>query len=98
MVRVFGIVFWVAASLFVVSLALSDFNVVLFGDRGLRVINAALLVVVVVCSGVIASHEFWLNPMDETERGEWTNRQLFFAIIFATSLFIAAFFVPAALF
>jgi hypothetical protein len=62
--RVLNIVLWVAAVLLVVSLVLFDAPVV----------NAILMVVVVVCSGAIAWYEFRLNPMADTERGEWTSR------------------------
>jgi hypothetical protein len=91
-------VFWVTASLFVASLALSDFNAGLFGDRGLRIVNAALVAVMVVCSGSIASYEFGRNPLSDTERGEWTGRQLFYAIVFTITFFLAFWFIPVALF
>jgi hypothetical protein len=47
-VRIPNGVFWVAASLFVVSLLLSDVTAGLFGDQGLPVVQAVLLVGVVV--------------------------------------------------
>jgi hypothetical protein len=92
--RVLRVVFWVAASLFVASLALSDFT----AGLGLRVVNAVLLVVVVLCSGVIAWYEFRLNPMADTERGEWTGRQLFYAMVFTIAFFLAFLFIPVAFF
>ena len=72
LLRVLNVVFWVAATLFVASLFLSDFAAGLFGDRGSRVVNAALLVAIVGCSGAITSYEFGRNPIADTERGEWT--------------------------
>jgi hypothetical protein len=98
LVRVLNIVFWVAAPLFVASLFLPDFTAGLFGDRGSRVVNAVLITVVVVCSGAIASYEFGRNPIAETERGEWTNRQLFYALVFAISFFLAGLFIAVAVF
>jgi hypothetical protein len=77
-------VFWVAAPLLVASLLLSDFTAGLFGDSGAQVLNAVLLVVVVICSGLMALYEFRLNPIADTERGEWTGRQLFYAIVFTS--------------
>jgi hypothetical protein len=98
LVRVLNIVFWVAAPLFVASLFLPDFTAGLFGDRGSRVVNAVLITVVVVCSGAIASYEFGRNPIAETERGEWTNRQLFYALVFAISFLLAGLFIAVAVF
>jgi hypothetical protein len=98
LVRVLNVVFWVAAPLFVAALFLPDLTAGLFGDRGSRVVNAALLVVIVVCSGAIASYEFGRNPIADTERGEWTNRQLFYALVFAISFFLAGLFIAVAVF
>jgi hypothetical protein len=97
-VRVLEAAFWVAASLFVASLAFSDFAAGLFGDRSLRVVNAVLLGAVVICSGVVAWYEFRLNPMADTERGEWTGRQLFYGLVFTITFFIAFIFIPTVIF
>ncbi len=75
-----------------------DFIVGLVGDRGLRVIGAVLIAVVLICSGVIALYEFRLNPLADSELGEWTGRQLFYALVFAICLFLAFFYIPAAFF
>ena len=98
LVRVLNMVFWVAAPLFVVSLFLPDLAAALFGDKGQRVVNAVLITVVVVCSGAITSYEFGRNPIADTERGEWTSRQLFFALVFAISFFLAGLFIAIAVF
>jgi hypothetical protein len=58
-VPVLNTVFWVAAPPFVVSLFLSDSTPGLIGDKGLRFVNAALLVV--KCSGASASCELARN-------------------------------------
>jgi hypothetical protein len=47
------------------------------------------MVLLVVCSGVIALYDFRLNPLPETERGEWTGRQLSYALVFTISFFVA---------
>ncbi len=96
--RVANVVFWVAATLFVASLLLSDLAAGLLGDRGSRVVNAVLLVAIVVCSGAITSYEFGRNPIADTERGEWTNRQLFYTLVFTISFFLGDYFVAVAVF
>ena len=96
--RVLNVVFWVAATLFVASLFLSDFAAGLFGSRGSRVVNAALLGALVVCSRAITSYEFGRNPIADTERGEWTNRQLFYTLVFTISFFLGGYFIAVAVF
>jgi hypothetical protein len=98
LLRVLTVVFWVAFPLFVASLFLSDLASGLFGDRGSRVVNAALLVAIVVCSGAITSYEFGSNPIADTERGEWTNRQLFYTLVFTISFFLGGYFIAVAVF
>jgi hypothetical protein len=98
LLQVLNVVFWVAAALFVASLFLSDLAAGLFGDRGSRVVNAVLLVAIVVCSGAITSYEFGRNPIADTECGEWTNRQLFFALVFTISFFLGGYFIAVAVF
>jgi hypothetical protein len=101
-VRLLASIFWVAAGLFVASMLVAglsyEFMVGLLGEKGLRVYNAVLIGAVMVCSGLIAAHEFWLNPLEDTERGEWTNRRLFYVGFFGVSLFVSFWFVPAAFF
>jgi len=98
LVRILNRVFWVAAALFVASLFLTDITAGLFGESGAQVVKAVLLVVVVICSGLIAWHEFRLNPMADTERGEWTGRQLFYAIVFTITFFVGFIFVLTVIF
>ncbi len=85
-----------AFPLFVASLFLSDLASGWFGERGSRVFNAALLVAIVVCSGAITSYEFGRNPIADTERGEWTTRQLFYTLVFTISFFLGGYFVAVA--
>jgi hypothetical protein len=53
---------------------------------------------VVVCSGLIALYEFRLNPLPETERGEWTGRQLLYALVFTISFFVAFIYILTVIF
>ena len=62
------------------------------------VVNAVLMVAVVVCSGAIAWYEFRLNPMADTERGEWTGRQLFYALVFSITFFVGFLYVLTVVF
>jgi hypothetical protein len=98
LLRVLNVVFRVPAALFVASLFLSDLAAGLFGERGSCVVKSALLVAKVVCSGAITSYEFGRNPIADTERGEWTNRQLFFALVFTISFFLGGYFIAGAVF
>lgn len=87
-VRVLNVLFWVAAALLVAALVLLD----------APVFNAILMVAVVVCSGAIAWYEFRLNPMADTERGEWTGRQLFYALAFTITFFVAFLYILTVVF
>ena len=98
LVRVVNVVFWVAAALLVVALALADFMTGLFGDGGAQVLTAVLMVVVVICSGALALYEFRLNPLEDTERGEWTGRQLFYALVFTITFFVAFLYILTVIF
>ena len=61
-------------------------------------VNAVLMAVLVVCSGLIALYEFRLNPLPETERGEWTGRQLLYALVFTISFFVAFIYILTVIF
>ncbi len=45
-------------------------------------------------SADILGREWRSNPVEESEYGEWTNKQLFYAVAFALSFFVS---VPALL-
>ena len=98
LVRILNVVFWVAAGLFVASLALPNFTIGLLGDGGAQVASAVLIAAVVVCSGAIAWYEFRLNPMADTERGEWTGRQLFYGLVFTITFFVGFLFILTVIF
>ncbi len=56
------------------------------------------MLAIVVCSGAITSYEFGRNSIADTERGEWTNRQLFYALVFTISFFLGGYFIAVAVF
>lgn len=98
LVRVLNVVFWVVGGLFVASLVFPGLTAGVFGDDGAQVVKAVLIAAVVVCSGVIALYEFRLNPMADTERGEWTGRQLFYATVFTITFFVGFLFILTVIF
>ena len=87
-VRVLDVVFWLTAALLVAALIFLD-------EPG---VNAILMAVLVVCSALIALYEFRLNPLPETERGEWTGRQLFYALVFTISFFVSFIYILTVIF
>ena len=87
-VRVLNVFFWVAAALLVAAL--------LFLEA--PVLNAVLMVAVVASSGALAWYEFRLNPMADTERGEWTGRQLFYGLVFTITFFVAFLYILTVIF
>jgi hypothetical protein len=99
-VRILTAIFWVAAPLSVAALLVAflsyDFMVGVLSYEGLSVVNAVLIGTVMVCSGLIAAYEFWLNPLADTERGEWTGRQLFYGFVFTITFFLSCYFIPIA--
>jgi hypothetical protein len=80
-------VFWVAAAILVVLFALPSF----IGSMGtwLNWITGLALLVVMLSSGAIAWVEFKSNPTEEAERGEWTNKMLFYGLVFAVTFFVS---------
>jgi hypothetical protein len=87
-VRVLNVFFWVAAALLVAAL--------LFLEA--PVLNAVLMVAVVASSGALAWYEFGLNPLADTERGEWTGRQLFYGLVFTITFFVAFLYILTVIF
>ena len=83
---VLTVVFWIAASICVVMIAVYSFTqsmgALLTWTTGIS------LLLVVVCSGAIAWIEFRSNPVEDAERGEWTNKMLFFGLVFAITFFV----------
>ncbi len=88
LVRILDVVFWIVVAMLVGALIFLDAPAV----------NALLMVLLVVCSGVLALYEFRLNPMAQSERGEWTGRQLFYALVFTISFFVAFIYILTVIF
>ena len=101
-VRTLTIIFWVVAPLLVAPLFVAwlsyDFMAGLLSEEGLEIVNAVLMGIVGVCSGLIAWAEFRANPAEEAEYGEWTGRMAFYATVFGITLFMSFYFVPLAYF
>jgi hypothetical protein len=81
------VVFWVAAAIFVVMIALYAFTQSM--GAWLSWMTGISLLVVTVTSGAIAWVEFRSNPEEDAERGEWTNKMLFYGLVFAITFFVA---------
>jgi hypothetical protein len=86
--RVLDVVVWITAAALVGALVFLE-------EPG---VIAVLMVVLVVCSGVLALFEFRDNPLSETERGEWTGRQLFYALVFTITFFVAFLYILTVIF
>jgi hypothetical protein len=53
------------------------------------------LSLVALSSGVITLIELRNNPLDETERGEWTNKLLFYGLLCVFSFIVVCLYLPA---
>ena len=53
------------------------------------------LSLVALSSGALTWMELKNNPLDGTERGEWTNKMLFYGLVCAISFFVACLYLPA---
>ena len=84
---VLTVVFWVAAASFALMIALYALTQSM--GRWLSWSTGMSLLVVTVSSGAIAWIEFRGNPDEDAERGEWTNRMLFYGLVFAITFFVA---------
>ena len=87
-VRILDVVFGLTAALLVSALVYLDAPGV----------NAVLMAMLVVCSGLQSWYEFRLNPLPQTERGGWSGRQLFYAVVFTTGFFVAFIYILTAIF
>ena len=87
------VVFWASALIFVVLMAWYAMT----GSVGTTSMWATgiSLLVVVVSSGAIMWIELRNNPLDDTERGEWTNKMLFYGLVCAISFTVACLYLPA---
>ena len=95
-VRILTAIFWVAVPVCVVVIAVSSFT----QSAGAWVLWATgvSLLLVMLSSGGIAWVEFRGNPLADTERGEWTNKMLFYALVFTITLFVTFLYLPTLFF
>jgi hypothetical protein len=78
--RVLTVVFWAAATICVVTIAASSFTGSIREWPSWT--TEVSLLVVMLSSGGIAWLEFRSNPEADAEREEWTNKMLFYALVF----------------
>jgi hypothetical protein len=87
------VVFWASASAFVALMGLyavtKSVGTVSSWATGIS------LMLAVVSSGTITLIELRNNPLDETERGEWTNKMLFYGLACVMSFIVACLYLPA---
>jgi uncharacterized BrkB/YihY/UPF0761 family membrane protein len=86
-------VFWFAAAIFAVLLAVPS----VAGSIGvdLPLLRGVSYLIVVMSSGAILWIEFASNPTEDAERGEWTSKMLFYGLVFAFTLFVGFYYLPA---
>jgi hypothetical protein len=90
---VFTALFWVAALIFVALMALYSITGAVGTASSLA--TGISLSLVAVSSGAITWTEFRKNPADDAERGEWTNKALFYGLVCVISFFVAFLYLPA---
>ena len=87
------VMFWASASVFVGLMVLYAFTksigTVSTWATGISLSLAAL------SSGAITWMESRNNPLDDTERGEWTNKMLFYGLACVFSFIVACLYLPA---
>jgi hypothetical protein len=87
------VMFWAFALIFVALMALyavtKSVGTVSTWAAGIS------LSLVAVTSGAITWIELRNNPLDDTERGEWTNKMLFYGIACVFSFIVACLYLPA---
>jgi len=100
LLKALALAFWVSVSVLAAWLAFNAFAPGLVGalpggEPGASLVQAVLFGVVAACSGALArGWSYRGDPVEEGERGGWTMRSPFYAIIFALSFFV---FFPALL-
>jgi hypothetical protein len=83
----------VAAPIFVALVALYSLTKSV-GTASSWATGSALLLVA-VSSGAITWVEFGKNSPGDSERGEWTNKMLFYGLVCVISFFVAFLYLPA---
>jgi hypothetical protein len=89
----FTVVFWASALAFVGLMILYAITKSV-GTVSTWAAGISLLLIV-VSSGAITLIELRNNPLDDTERGEWTNKMLFYGIACVFSFIVACLYLPA---
>ncbi len=83
------VVFWVAAAICVMTIAVYAFAQSM--GAWLSWMTGVSLLFVVMSSGALAWVEFRSNPKEDAERGEWTNKMLFYGLVFAIMFFVRSY-------
>jgi hypothetical protein len=89
----FTVVFWASALAFVGLMVL--YGVTKSVGTASTWAAGISLSLVTVSSGAITWIELRNNPLDDTERGEWTNRMLFYGLACVFSFVVACLYLPA---
>jgi hypothetical protein len=90
---VLTVVFWVAALIFVGLMVWYALTGIV--ETAVSLATGISLLVVTVTSGAITWIELRNNPLDDTERGEWTNKMLFYGLACVFSFIVACLYLPA---
>ena len=87
------VVFWSSALAFVVLMAVYALT------KGVGTVSSwatgISLLLVTASSGAITWIELRNNSLDDTERGEWTNKMLFYGLVCVISFIVACLYLPA---
>jgi hypothetical protein len=89
----FTVVFWASALAFVGLMVL--YGVTKSVGTASTWAAGISLSLVTVSSGAITWIELRNNPLDDTERGEWTNKMLFYGLACVFSFVVACLYLPA---
>lgn len=93
---------WASFSLSVLLVVLSWLNwgllAQLLGEWFFVRVGGVLVGLTMATSGLVAWSEFRANPAEESEYGEWTEKQLLYATVFAITLLMSFQFLPALFF
>ena len=87
------VVFWASALIFVGLMVL--YAVTKSVGSVSTLATGISLSVLAVSSGAITWIELRNNPPDDTERGEWTNKMLFYGLACVFSFIVACLYLPA---
>ena len=89
----FTVVFWASALAFVGLMVL--YGVTKSVGTASTWAAGISLSLVTVSSGAITWIELRNNPLDDTERGEWTNKMLFYGLACVFGFVVACLYLPA---